>query len=155
VSDFLLTPAVHGDAKVLAALHEKCFEVPWSTTEMRDLLAGPGVMAILGGTGAASPPMGFVMVRIASDEAEILSICVVPEGRGRGLGQRLLAAGLSAAAGAGASSVFLEVAASNDSAKALYAKAGFQPVGMRKGYYACAAGPAMDAVIMKLALSPP
>lgn len=153
MSDFLLSPAGLGDAQVLAALHERCFDLPWNATEMQDLLAGSGVMAVLGGSSAASPPLGFVMVRIASDEAEVLSICVVPEARGRGFGQVLLAAGLSAAAGAGANSVFLEVAASNDSARALYAKAGFQPVGMRKGYYARAAGPAMDAIIMKLALT--
>ena len=151
---FLFIPAAVNDAEVLAALHQRCFDLPWSAEDMRGLLASPGVTAILGGAGPASPPFGFIMMRVASDEAEVLSICVLPEARGRGAGYALLEAGLAEVSGAGGKSVFLEVAADNDSAKALYSRAGFRPAGARKGYYARAAGPAMDAILMKLTLTP-
>ncbi len=46
---------------------------------------------------------------------------------------------------------FLELRASNEAAHSLYRKFGFQPDGLRKGYYATACG-REDAVLMSLAL---
>ena len=60
--------------------------------------------------------------------AEIGSIIVGPQARGRGLGRRLVSSLVGWAAGAGAVRVFLQVEASNAPARALYASLGFRDV---------------------------
>src|SRR5262249_14613116 len=79
--------------------------------------------------------VGFIMSRLATDEAEILSIAVEPARRGRGLARALLDRNLRRLGGAGARAVFLEVDEGNVSARALYRRAGFREVGRRPGYY--------------------
>ena len=63
---------------------------------------------------------GFVLSRLAADEAEILTIAVEPALRGRGVGRALLSENLRQAANAGAKSMFLEVDQDNAPALALY-----------------------------------
>jgi len=114
----------------LAALHGACFTTPrpWRADEFATLLASPLVALI-------AEPGGFALVRIIADEAELLTIAVQPDLRRKGLGARLLSAALDQTAKRGAVSMFLEVAATNQPALALYQRAGFRPVGRRPGYY--------------------
>ena len=67
------------------------------------------------------------------------------------LGRRLLDHLASTAREAGATQLFLEVRPSNAAALALYARAGFETIGRRKGYYP-AAGGREDALVMRLPL---
>jgi ribosomal-protein-alanine N-acetyltransferase len=73
---------------------------------------------------------------LTADEAEILTLAVVPEARHGGIGLALVEAAMRRAAVAGAAAMFLEVASTNTPARALYAKAGFVRVGRRARYYA-------------------
>jgi [ribosomal protein S18]-alanine N-acetyltransferase len=73
---------------------------------------------------------------VAADQAEILTLAVVPAARRRGVGAALLQAVMQAAAARGAAALFLEVSTANDAARALYARAGFCEVGRRCRYYA-------------------
>ena len=59
------------------------------------------------------------------------------------------------AAKRGCESLFLEVAADNDAAIALYKKQGFETVGRRAGYYARSDHPAVDAIVLRKRLRPP
>jgi ribosomal-protein-alanine N-acetyltransferase len=128
----------------LAAIHEAAFPPgqAWSVTMFAAQLGLPGVTGFLDEAG------GMVLIRVAADEAEILTLCVAPAARRMGLGARLLDAALSAARDAGAAKLFLEVSARNAAARALYAKAGFTQLGRRRRYYADGA----DALIMSLPL---
>ncbi|MGB9153323.1 MAG: GNAT family N-acetyltransferase, partial [Alphaproteobacteria bacterium] len=94
---------------------------------------------------------GFILCQIAGDEAEILTFCVSPSARRRGAGQSLLASLLATAKQQNVSRVFLEVAADNQVALALYEKAGFRPNGKRTGYYRRGEH-AVDAVMLGLDL---
>lgn len=140
------------DAPVLAALHAACFpDEPWDTQALRRLMAMPGAFAVLAleGTEVDAPtPLGFVLGRRAADEAEILSLGVLPGARRRGVGSSLVAAGCEAAAAAGARRLHLEVAADNEPARRLYARAGFAEAGRRPGYYERADGSSVDAVLL-------
>jgi ribosomal-protein-alanine N-acetyltransferase len=69
------------------------------------------------------------------DEAHISTIAAHPEWRGRGVGERLLAAMLERALDLGAVLSTLEVRVSNERAQNLYRKHGFEVVGRRKRYY--------------------
>ena len=87
----------------------------------------------------------------AADECEILDIAVDPAARRNGLGARLLAAALAAAATRGARRCFLEVRASNAGAQAFYRAAGFVEDGRRKDYYRSGQG-REDALLMSRGL---
>ena len=129
------------DPHELARLHEQAFSMPWSAREFADLLSQPGVIAI-------AEPDGFVLIRIVLDEAEILTLAVIPAARRLGLGRRLVEEAAVAATKGGAARLFLEVAEDNAPARALYDRAGFSQIGRRKAYYAAADGSRTDAVVM-------
>lgn len=132
-----MTPAA------LAAIHAACFTVPrpWSGAEIAGLVAAPG--AVL-----AQHPQGFALARVAAGEGELLTIAVRPEARGRGIGAALLSEILAGAAARGAERIFLEVAADNAAALALYQRGGFAVCGRRKGYYVAPDGHRIDALIL-------
>lgn len=139
-------PAGPAHAAALAALHAASFppgEI-WDAAAFAALLGQAGVGALL------DPAGGMVLWRVAADEAEILTIGVDPGRRRQGLGAALLCAAMGAAAAAGASRMFLEVADRNAAAQALYAACGFTPCGLRRRYYPDGA----DAVVMACALIP-
>ena len=132
----------------LAALHATAFDTPWDAGAFAALLVQPGVLAL-------DREDGFILIRIVADEAEILTLAVRPEARRRGLGLILVEDAARAAADAGATKLFLEVAEDNAAARSLYARAGFEAAGRRPRYYARPGGAAVDAFILSLNLSPP
>ena len=95
---------------------------------------------------------GFVIGRIAADEAEILSIGVAPEWQRRGIGRHMAEGLVRAARRAEVKRLFLEVAADNDAAITLYEGLGFKIVGARKAYYQRTGSDNVDAVILALDL---
>jgi ribosomal-protein-alanine N-acetyltransferase len=133
--------------EALAALHGACFrEAPraWSAGEFATLLAQKEVFLI-------PDEDGFALGRVAGPEAELLTLAVDPARRRRGTGRRLLADFERKATLGGASEAFLEVAADNAAAGALYAGAGWVREGLRPGYFR---GPevAIDALVLRKAI---
>ncbi len=130
----------------MAAIHAASFSGTqrWRAADIAALLAGPGVSGVVDTDG------GFVLLRVAADEAEILTLAVVPALRRSGRGRALLAAAHRIALGSGASRVFLEVMDRNLAAKRLYESNGYREVGRRPRYYADGA----DAVLLRLDLTP-
>ena len=93
--------------------------------------------------------VGFILSRIVEDEAEILSVAVAAARRGRGLARLLLNLHLGRLAAFGVRAVFLEVDEDNAAARWLYARAGFQEVGRRAGYYPREDGQASVALVLR------
>lgn len=121
-------------AEVYAEMHRQCFSKAWDHAAFAALFATPGTLGVIAEAGDGAP-LGFCVCRVAADEAEILTIGVLPEARGRGVGDALIARAAAAAADQGAGRMFLEVAVTNASARRLYAQARFAPIGVRKNYY--------------------
>lgn len=117
------------DLDRLVALHAACFAEAWSRDFLRRLLTGPGV------TAWATGDDSFLILRIAADEAEILSLGTRPAARRRDHARHLLEHAVATARSGGASRLFLEVAANNAPARALYRGRGFTEVGRRPRYY--------------------
>ena len=92
---------------------------------------------------------GFVLSRLAADEAEILTIAVEAAHQRRGVGRALLSENLRQVANSGAKAMFLEVAANNAPALSLYERFGFVKVGERAGYYRLADGTRVTALAMR------
>lgn len=133
----------------MAATHAAAFtlERPWSAREFAALLDQPQCFAL----GDASC---FALARVILDEAELLTIATHPAHQGRGLARACMAAWMAEAQARGASHAFLEVAADNGPALALYAACGFESCGRRRGYYRRENAAAADAVIMSRDLPP-
>jgi [ribosomal protein S18]-alanine N-acetyltransferase len=75
------------------------------------------------------------LVVVPPDEAWVQNLGVRRDAQRRGIGRALLTDLLAEAARAGARHVLLEVAVDNAPAQKLYAAYGFEPVGVRRGYY--------------------
>jgi ribosomal-protein-alanine N-acetyltransferase len=131
-------------AAELARLHAAAFVMPrpWSKAEIADLLAGPLCFLV-------QEPVGFLIGRVVAGEAELLTVAVWPAAQGRGIGGRLVQGFLAEARAREAVMAFLEVAETNHAARAVYAKAGFDQTGRRRGYYHTAAGAAVDALVLE------
>jgi ribosomal-protein-alanine N-acetyltransferase len=146
-STFPVMPAGTGDAVRLAALHGATFHRGWSAEEFERLLIERNVVADRAMAGARLA--GFVISRLAADQAEILSVAVAPRHRGRGLARKLLDVHLGRLAGYGVSSVFLEVDEGNVPARRLYAGLRFAQVGRRESYYVDAGGSGTALVLRR------
>ena len=139
------------DAAKLSQLHRASFHRGWGQSEFETMLAERNTFAqrlMLGRT-----LVGFIISRMAADEAEILSVAVAANQRGRGLSRDLVANHLGYLAGQGIRRVFLEVEENNQPAVRLYKRAGFQTVGRREQYYRDATGAKLNALIMQRDLS--
>src|SRR5712671_160997 len=113
-----VSPAGAEDAEQRAVLHAAAFRRGWSAEEFERLLIEHNVVADRAMSGARL--VGFVISRLAVDQAEILSIAVAAPHRGRGLARKLLDVHLRRLAAYGINSVFLEVDERNTSARRLY-----------------------------------
>ena len=145
----ILRPATRADAAALADLHADAFDEPWSADDILRFAEDRGGFALVSEEDAA--PAGFILCRMIAGEAEVLTLAVRPASRRRGVGRALLEAAI-ALAGPTADTMFLEVAADNPGAAALYAGAGFETVGRRAGYYGRPGG-SVDALVMRRALN--
>lgn len=79
--------------------------------------------------------VGYAGLAVNSAEAWVQNIAVRRDAQRRGIGRALLEALLAEARRRGAGPVLLEVAVDNVPAQRLYAGYGFEPVGVRRGYY--------------------
>lgn len=130
-----MVPVHPAQAELLAAMHHICFAEPWSAVSMAEIFAMPGAFGLVATAAGEERPAGFVLARVAFDEAEILTILALPPYRRQGLGGLLLRAAMDQAQTAGARSMFLEVAENNAAGRALYAAHRFHEVGRRPNYY--------------------
>lgn len=126
----------------MGAIHVQAFPPgeAWDGPYIAGLMGMPGVFGFLSDAG------GMAMARVAADEAELLTIAVLQEARGQGLGGQLLDAVLAEAARRGAARLLLEVSETNAPARALYTSRGARMVGGRRDYYA----PGAHALILSL-----
>ena len=139
-------------AEACARLHAEGFAHPWSSQEVASLILNASTLAAAALDPANGRLRGFVLSRLAADEAEILTIAVEARSRGKGVGRALLGEALRQARNAGAKAMFLEVGKDNAPALALYERFGFSKVGERAGYYRRADGTRAAALIMRKAL---
>lgn len=145
-----LRPADVSDAVALARVHAAAFDTPWPPEAFAKLLKSPGAFAL---AAVDAAPVGLILMRAFAGEAEVLTLAVEPSHRRLGVARALLQAGAAQARAMGAEALFLEVAADNAAAIALYREAGFEAVGHRAGYYRRPHGEAADALVLRRTLN--
>jgi len=136
----------HDDLALVSDIERRSYAYPWSHGVFRDcLLAGYHCLVLERGGRVT----GYGILSIAAGEAHILNLCVDPNYRGHGYGERLLDAILLQARTARVREIFLEVRPSNQTALALYRKKGFHQIANRPAYYQAAEGREDAAVLVK------
>ncbi len=141
-------------ANILAVIHAPCFEDAWDNEAMSALLKTPGSTALLAtqNRNGESLPCGFVLLRAAADELEVLTLAVLPQNRRRGVARALMRALRQHAEKTGTRRIFIEYAQNNLAAHALYKEAGYTQNGVRLNYYKSPDGTLCDAITASLSL---
>lgn len=152
------------DAVWLAAVHAACFPNPWTAPSFAELLAQETVF------GLGIENVAFGLFQRAAEDMELLTIAVVPAHRRQGIARQMMETAMSLRGGEADAAIhattgkdgllrnnvprndnlkiFLDVAAGNVAAIALYEALGFTPIRTRKAYYSTGE----DAVVMQKTL---
>ncbi len=137
-----------GDVREVVEIERASYQFPWSEGIFRDCLRVGYVCRVV---LSDDELIGYGIMSTGAGEAHILNLCVRESYRCRGLGRTLLEHLLGRASAGGSSEAYLEVRPSNTAAIRLYQTLGFEPIGVRRGYYQ-AVGGREDAAVLRLPL---
>jgi ribosomal-protein-alanine N-acetyltransferase len=147
-----IAPLETDQAARLAEIHAHAFARSWNSIDFERMLADRAIIGDGLFIGRDGVVQGFCLSRTVLDEAEILTIAIMPGLRGKGYSRALLEKHLEALRLRRVASVHLEVDEGNAPARALYRRFGFVETGRRAGYYQKADGSHATALTMTLAL---
>lgn len=144
----MIDPALPGDLPAILTLEETFARSRWSEQSWADELGSERghVLVERDADGALRGVAAFTHVDGVADCHRVI---VHPDHRQRGVGRRLMLAGLAWAGDLGARQMMLEVDAGNDPARGLYDALGFLTLARRANYY----GAGHDALVMALPLT--
>ena len=140
----IITNMNDGHVSQVAQLEKLCFSDPWSENSVASELENPlSLWLVAEENGAVA---GYVGSQTVLDETDMMNIAVHPDHRRQGIAEALIEALITALKQKGSHCLTLEVRASNENARRLYEKLGFQQAGIRKNYYR---NPRDDAIILR------
>lgn len=138
------------DIPVMVSLDKQLFPYsPWSSGQYREEISAPtrhfivaldDAQSIIGYAGVFAPK---------GTAADILTVGVIPEHRGKGIARALMALITEWAKTQGAEAMILEVKVDNLEAISLYEALGYMKLNIRKDYF----GSGLDALVMRKDLS--
>src|SRR5262245_18116383 len=147
-----LRAATPADAEECSKLHAELFEPAWDQASFASFFSHPAARGLVARSIAPAQTVGFIVAQMAADEAEVLTLAVSSMARRQCIATRQIVALAETARAAGVRVLYLEVAAENTAALALYRKLRFAERGRRLGYYVRPNAPPADAVTFALAL---
>ena len=137
------------DIPVFVSLDKELFPYsPWSASQYKEEFAEmPRTRHFVVALDEAKAIIGYagVLVPAPQVEADILTVGVIPEHRGKGIARHLLALITDFAVDRQASAMMLEVKNDNVEAIGLYESLGYSKISIRKDYF----GSGLDALIMR------
>lgn len=128
----------------IAELEKLCFNDPWSENSIASELDNRLSCWLIASDD--EKVVGYVGSQTVLGETDMMNIAVHPDYRKQGVGKDLINALIEALKERNSHSLMLEVRSSNEPAKSLYLKMGFEVVGIRKNYYR---NPREDALILR------
>ncbi len=146
-----LRPMTVASLDGVMTLEDEVYPFPWTRGNFVDSLAAGYVAWTLNGVDGEL--IGYCVAMRGAGEMHLLNITVATAARRRGHARRLLTALVRQSRDDGMETLWLEVRASNDGARAAYVHMGFTEVGVRRGYYPAPAGTREDAIVMSLKLA--
>ena len=137
------------DLAVFVSLDKELFPYsPWSASQYKEEFAAPtrhfvvaldDAQSIIGYAGVFAP---------GGAEADVLTVGVIPNHRGKGIARQLMALITDWAKQQGSIAIMLEVKVDNLEAIGLYESLGYSKLNVRKDYF----GAGLDALVMRLEL---
>ena len=138
------------DLPVFVSLDKELFPYsPWSASQYKEEFSAPTrhfvvavdhEQSIIGYAGVFAP---------GGAEADVLTVGVVPNHRGKGIARQLMALITDWAHEQGSTAMMLEVKVDNQDAIGLYEALGYSKLNTRNDYF----GPGLHALVMRLELS--
>lgn len=141
----MLRAMTQADVDAVLAIEQAVQRFPWTRGNFADALDS-GYLCRVDETEQGGI-RGYAILMPAMDEAELLTIGVAQAEQRKGLGRAMLGEMLGVARAGNMRRVLLEVRPSNVAAIALYRSAGFNEIGVRRGYYRDG-GDSEDALVM-------
>ncbi len=136
------------DVPRLAALHTEALPPGWKDADFAAYCGS--VNRIVLKAGDEQNLLGLAVIQFAADEAEVLTLAVSKAARRKGIGFSLMKTAIETCQRLLISSIYLEVAESNEPAKSLYTRCGFREFARRENYYQSASPAPESALIMRL-----
>ncbi|NVJ98762.1 MAG: ribosomal protein S18-alanine N-acetyltransferase [Alphaproteobacteria bacterium] len=140
---------------LLSKLHLSAFlpqgDAGWKAGDFRDIVEMQGVHVFVAQQG--EEPIGFGVIRLVCDEAELITIAVEPQRQKCGAGAAIIKKIISFLKALKAEKFFLEVREDNKAAIKLYEANGFENIGRRAGYYQTLSGSRKDALCFALIIT--
>ena len=124
-------------------LEAQCFSDPWSEKSIASELENPLSLWLVAEENGQV--WGYVGSQTVLDESDMMNVAVDPGFRRQGIARALIETLIAELSKMGSRCLRLEVRVSNENARALYARMGFQQLGLRKNYYH---NPKEDALIL-------
>jgi ribosomal-protein-alanine N-acetyltransferase len=134
VDSFVFRSMTEEDIDQILEIEHASFTLPWSRDAFYNEVHH-NKFAVYIVIEVEGKIIGYCGAWIVIDEAHITNVAILPEYRGRKLGEALMEKIISVARSMGARSMTLEVRVTNNIAQSLYRKLGFQKGGIRKNYY--------------------
>jgi ribosomal-protein-alanine N-acetyltransferase len=123
------------DLDPIVAIENAVYPTPWSRSMFAGELAKPSSVSLGAFDAEAGGLVAYLIVSRYVDAWHIMNVAVHPECRRQGVASRLLDELFELTAGDPRRGYTLEVRVSNATAIALYERFGFEPSGLRRGYY--------------------
>jgi len=147
---FTLVPMTVAHLDAVMGIEVRAYPFPWSRGNFVDSIASDYLAQCL--VAPDGELLAYQVAMAGFEEWHLLNVAVSPEHQGRGLARWLLNHLVDHARGMGAEWLWLEVRPSNTRARQLYARFGFEAVGVRPGYYPAAGGQREDARVLRYPL---
>lgn len=133
----------------------RAYDTPWSAALMRDTIGSAHTQVWGVFSEDDMQCVGFGVLSLIIDEAELLMLCIDPEYQRQGYGHNLLEFLIAKAKESNIENFYLEVREHNRPATKLFAKSKFSQIGKRKDCYPVLSGESHgeshgDAVVMGL-----
>jgi ribosomal-protein-alanine N-acetyltransferase len=123
------------DLDAIVAIENAVYPTPWSRSMFAGELAKPSSLSLGAYDHDAGGLVAYLIVSRYVDAWHIMNVAVHPEYRRQGVASRLLDELFELTSGDPRRGYTLEVRVSNVTAIALYERFGFEPSGVRRGYY--------------------
>lgn len=146
------TPMTVAEVERILPIEQQVYSHPWTRGNFIDSLAA-GHLGWVGSDG--DQPVAYWVAMAVLDEFHLLNLAVARDRWGQGLGRVALQHMVATAQERDSAQLWLEVRVSNTRAQALYAREGFEPMGLRRGYYPLNAQQREDARLMRRLLKEP
>lgn len=140
----MITKMIQCHVPQIAELEKLCFNDPWSENSIASELDNRLSCWLVALDGDLV--VGYVGSQTVLGETDMMNIAIHPDYRKQGIATALISALIEALIERNSHSLMLEVRSSNEPAKSLYLKMGFEVVGIRKNYYR---NPREDALILR------